>query len=1020
MSNYSYEIEKLSRNLEQFLKEPKLYPFDEIENSIDQHFFEDNFIRQNLALNLLWIFSKQRILTNNMRIQAICSWLYQNIKPRLHLEHLYPLVSAYTIVAIEKLTAELNELPSIRSCLTNVERQSVKDKLLELKIDDRVLEFKSSSQYIQLSKLKTIPIVNSFLEHYDELLELATGDDGDASLDQVLQYILTINDVIPDGKGVLGLVDDLYALEQLKIKSSSLDLFNLKWRFEMEFPDFQYPIIIDQSGNNLVNRADDFIKAALYYSEELNLKFKTFFMDEPGPFSMLSSILGSISDLKLDKQSTNISNVSRLIQGDKYMFANGPETICVEFSEVLTYGDQKLYMFQTLGNKIKIPRSLINKCQLIFGGPELSLEKKVVKFIEESSYTIHGMFPFGLANNLDVNFERVFIVDRKNKIDKYLETKIEGKNIKEWFGINSINTKLEEDLSFGLLSNQPLINVTYSLKSLIRYLSQKTFTNGEFHSLNIILDTNIENNIEDLNYLSTAYHHPFKTINIYTNQKGSFVQKIYKDLGYSIFEEKRSLNQKFIHPPRDSLFENYLSKIGSYPEINFIRYQSPELDELLQLLNIKIDSENVKLKRYLYQIRTKLLSRYSQLTKNGKIDFIEDLETYVNKLVSYKHIHENISHIIDFVNEHKDFLRDFEKFNFVMDAGLNTENEKILVTDKELARLKKKGWQENHISMLEIKEINQLKHLIVPATTSIKNVKNLIYFPYAEKITFVASSLEIENFLKPLVDKRDLIKQDKTIDIENVLSTETEFEEHFLKLDYDFGSLKQSSNSEKPYGARVFIFETNEYLALPLKGRTIITRELRNFHPEELMVENIEEATFLIRPITNHGDLQDSILDKTISNIEEIRSMAFLWKSKLSEAFKSGERSIEELFNFLKIQNQSKHIFTIKNWFKSPTLIAPDKPDVIFPLFSQFLNLQDDYFDECHAAVNALYKARNQVLKNLPQYLQNADFDDDKNLLTFNFENKSFEANVYEVLTYQDTEVSFENLYKVRDLEDYD
>ena len=46
MSNYSYEIEKLSRNLEQFLKEPKLYPFDEIENSIDQHFFEDNFIRQ--------------------------------------------------------------------------------------------------------------------------------------------------------------------------------------------------------------------------------------------------------------------------------------------------------------------------------------------------------------------------------------------------------------------------------------------------------------------------------------------------------------------------------------------------------------------------------------------------------------------------------------------------------------------------------------------------------------------------------------------------------------------------------------------------------------------------------------------------------------------------------------------------------------------------------------------------------------------------------------------------------------
>ena len=151
------------------------------------------------------------------------------------------------------------------------------------------------------------------MEHYDELLELATGDGDDASLDQVLQYILTINDVIPDGKGVLGLVDDLYA-GTIEDKVIIIDLFNLKWRFEMEFPDFQYPIIIDQSGNNLVNRADDFIKAALYYSEELNSKFKTFFMDEPDPFSMLSSILGSISDLKLDKQSTNISNDSRLIQ----------------------------------------------------------------------------------------------------------------------------------------------------------------------------------------------------------------------------------------------------------------------------------------------------------------------------------------------------------------------------------------------------------------------------------------------------------------------------------------------------------------------------------------------------------------------------------------------------------------------------------------------------------------------------------------------------------------------------------
>ena len=40
----------------------------------------DNFVKQNLSLNLIWIFSKNRVLSNHKDVKAVCSWLYQNLK----------------------------------------------------------------------------------------------------------------------------------------------------------------------------------------------------------------------------------------------------------------------------------------------------------------------------------------------------------------------------------------------------------------------------------------------------------------------------------------------------------------------------------------------------------------------------------------------------------------------------------------------------------------------------------------------------------------------------------------------------------------------------------------------------------------------------------------------------------------------------------------------------------------------------------------------------------------------------
>lgn len=1012
------------------MKDPILYDYREVSARVDEHFFNNNFIKQNLALNLLWIFSKQRILSSNSKVQQVCSWLYENINSRVNSDS-FELISAFTIVALEKLTTILNELPSIRSCLSNSERDQVKNKLNELTIDDRVLNFRESVQFEQLNKLSSIPVVRSFLDNYDELLEIATSDDSQESLDQILQYILTVHDVIPDKEGVLGLVDDLYALEQLTIDKDSYDLNSMKWKFEMEFPDFQYPILIDKAGNNLVNRADGLIKTALYFSDDIHSKFKTFFINESGPFSMLATILGSITNLKLERNIQSIPNVAKLVVGETYILIKGPLAVAVKFSSIFDRDGQTFYMFQTNGATIQIPPTVINKSYLNRSTGQLSQENKVTEFIKEVSYDIHGMFPFGLADNLDINFEKTFLVDRKNKIDMYLDTEIEGKTIREWFGVRTINNSLEETFSHGWLSNEPLITVAYSLKSLIQYLSKNQMEaedsplllkSGDFHSLNLITDTNIDLNIENLSYLQSVYHEPFKTVNIYTNQDSEYAKKHYQDLGFLTFEEERSFQQKFVNPPKNSLFENYLSKVGAYPDINFIKIENSLLDEFYELLNIRLDKEFVKLKRYLFEIRRKILTRYSQLTSNGKLAFSEDLDSKVNRLKSYTHAHENIEKIIQFIDSNKEFLCDFETFNSTKNMNLQSEDSVFLVTDVELARLRSKGWDENHINRLQLREISQLKKIIIPAFTNASTIKDLIYYPYAEQIVFIASEFEIENFLKPLLNKRDLIKSQKNKDIKSITEETTEFEEIFLELDFDFVSLRQSGDQyhEDLHESRIFIFESNEYLALPLGGKTIITKELSNIIPELHTVNSIEEGVYLIRPITNHGDLQDSILDATISNILDIREKAFLWKTELNNAFVDGKKTIEDLMELLNESGMGKHIVTVKNWFKSPTLIAPDKPEKIFKIFSKFLELDDSYFDETFVAVNALYKARNQVLKDLPHYLKDADFDVANRQLSFQINDKMFDANVYEVLSYKDTEVSFDNLYRVKDLEDHD
>lgn len=1022
MPDYSNQIDKISRNLDSAIQTSScFFSFEETSKWIDQNLFENNFIRQNLSLNILWIFSKQRIHRDNDDVQVTCSWLYKNLKDYIDTND-YNIISAFIIVTIEKLTTLLDELPSIKNCLKDSEKESIRRNLKNLNISDDVLNFTNTTQFNQFKKLQSIPIVNSFLDNYNELLEIYTGENNQKSLGQIMEYIIKVDDVIPDTYGVLGLVDDLYALELLDIDLQINSLSNIKWMFEIEYPEFQFPIIIDQDGNNLINRIDALIKASLYSSIEKDFKLKYFQLSEPGPFAVLSSILNPILNLKKDRNNID-SNISILEPGEMYELIRGPDSITVEFVEIQSYNNKKFYMFQTDINKMSIDSEIINKCLLkkVDEHTDYTRESKVKDFLKKSKKPIHGMFPFGLANNVDIKFKKVFLVDKKNRLDKYLNIEIEGKTIKEWFGCRSINTKLKEEKNIGFLSDEPLITVAYSLDSSLAYIAQNSYEDNHFSALNILLDANINNSLDSISYLSNVYSKPFNSINIFTDKNNDYANQALDNLKFIGFSEQKSKEHAYVLPPANKFFENYLTKINSIPKIEFIECNQSKINEFLDLIDFQFDKRLQNLKRLLYLLKLKIIKRYSQLSSNEKLYLEEQLQKDINRLSSYTHVHENIPKIINFIENNIEFIINYERFNWIIDHLNLTSQDKFLVTNKELGRLKAKDWHENHIDKLQLKDIDQIKHLIIPAFIDSKTTRNLINFPYAEKITFVASKYEIDKYLSRLLDKRNSnggIEKDKNDNTELIID---HHEEDLLDLNFEFyKNIRPQNEASKDLSrARVFLFENETALALPLGGDQIISRQISNISPEEIPVDNIEVGDFLLMADTAHGDLQDSILNITYKNINEIRNLAFKWKDELSHVLTDDIR-FNELMEALEAIDEKRHHLTVKNWFRSKNLIAPQNYADIFKAFSKYLQKDDNYLDECMSAVKLLYTARRKVLDDLPNYLKNFYYDDINNQIEFRVNKKPFIAKIYEVIAYQDINIGSEHIYKIQNLGDLD
>ena len=100
MNKHSLQIETLSKELDNFIRQSKIINnYDEIALWVDTKLFSDNFIQQNLSLNLLWIFSKYRILPSNPVVNGSSNWLFKKLDSLIVTQD-YDAINAHIIVTI--------------------------------------------------------------------------------------------------------------------------------------------------------------------------------------------------------------------------------------------------------------------------------------------------------------------------------------------------------------------------------------------------------------------------------------------------------------------------------------------------------------------------------------------------------------------------------------------------------------------------------------------------------------------------------------------------------------------------------------------------------------------------------------------------------------------------------------------------------------------------------------------------------------------------------------------------------
>lgn len=996
---------------------------EQISNWLTNDMFNSTFIKENLSLSLLWIFSKYRIYKDNDRVQKIALFCYHTLN-NLNKDNFESIQSVITFCE-HQLSKLLKELPSIAGCLTEDEREIVNEKVSNLKLTDKAFRFRDSDQYFNLKKLSALPSVSSFLENYDELLDAATKQESKLSnkVGSIIEYILTEDDAIRDGIGLLGIVDDVFALQQLKHPELISEIESLKWEFELSYPNFRYPLLVSTNGKNLFRKVDNLIKSGTLNSSNPDRNLRYIKTSIPKPMSLIIAILSTITKIKLKKSVIEGADPYELQQDQTYKLSKRGAELYAQFKYISKIEGKDYFFFEFKNKKktkysnptvkINIPQDMIRSTNIeLSNSKTLSLSKELDKFYD-SDVDVSGLYPFQAIENIEYDLNKSALICPKNIFSELTSIKFEGKTIKEWFGYISIKTNGDLESQQGLLSSAPLLIHASKDINLFNYLDDNKNELNEIHTINYVDKADFDDSLlMELKNMSSDVG-----VNLFLEKRLRSTEKKIKDFGFIEIEQLFESENPDI-PYFKDIISSRLSLLGSVSKIKHLDNENKIIETYLKKINDINTQGSHNIELSLRALKS-FVNKQNFPLSGHEIDIrTQKIDGHLRVLEKLKHISSKLPELLAFIQNNKNEIIHFNKLKNIL-QWLNrqdeNENNKVLISSNSFSKILKseKYAIDKFITLKELETNTEyINKLFVPSILESKVSDILATSNYANEIEILG--FEDENiwlkkrisYLRANDDKKE-ISEVPVSDLNN----------DFLINDYRISEFTKSKSLQTEYenfqDARLIEFTNYQILPLPKGGKVISSTSIDDLgkNLKERNVMDLEFGDFVMVPDTRGGSLQDFILDEIDPEINAIRDAANLWKVSLEEYMQENDLDFNKLAQVLESNGLKREHQSIKNWLNNEHLIAPQRMDEsIKKIFEITDNNQADA-EKCIQSCHALYAKRDKVLHNLLEFLEDPIYTNDE--LSLKYKDKIFKFKFLEISDLAEEEVASKALYHI-------
>lgn len=1038
-----------------------------------EYIFEHQFFRKfsNTFLeDIIWIGSQARIFNDNLEVQKSVDTFLKEVNKILYNEDKFEIhLNTIIGITIPKLKKYIpNTLPSLRSCLTENEIQLIKNQLdlYELKniLNEDAYDIDKSKQMLLIQRYISSPSLKELSSKVEILLDIATGHSDYAALASAsINYLLATDDVINDDLGILGLVDDMYAID-LGIKNiSPKNMFNrLVNKHDVNYPSFDLPTIDSGSPLSLIN-LENLVKASYTkINDEEPLK-RLLIVPETGPLHILSAVGKAICN-RLDSSKTIMDESIPFKEGDKILIGEIPKIsygnehmkkVYVEYDSPVSRSPN-LHYVRTAGEgeKETIPKMTLYESSLCLDKDQkISTRNDLKKFKREEGKKI---IPWGsIEFNKNIKSipapSKIFIFCKKNNLDLYLNEEIYGIPIKSWFGLRYFNfnkdkttIKFKDHISTYGLFPEPMFysasNKEVAMEMIRGRWDEESIARKP--ELIIIKEPSWLKDLEFLKLLRKCKHDIviendfFRQSNSLIKQYGFDELAAKPDAFIPIKENRDSINQ--------SLIEKFLMKSQPFKIIPKIS-DSSALDEIYELIRkTNFSSNDFIFKCQLQNLLKKIRMRVVPHTQDSSLELSVEFTKIAEELTFLSKVNSKYLQLQKLILGYTKELLEFDRSKAIEDClaaiGPNKKT-RIVVNKAQLKEAKNKFNNRSRnidcILPIELESQKELKNVIIPFFLGTEYSTKLRNFKYADNHIFLLS--KSEEIVHKLMQKRDkdlfnnLYLNDTKVgnnissvsqnDVEMAVSQidpSTNIFQHSISI---VNSQFQSSNRDENIDCRIFSLENDQTIILPVGGSTLICDPDSFSHSPVLSkVSNFEIGDKLVIPKSFSGhDLLEAVLRSDAVKYAEyikIDKRACAWQEILKEYKASNNLDSSGLHKALKKVGIKRNIATIRSWINDPDTVAPrNRDDIITKIYSLEHNSNIPK-ETCLKSIKIIYNAREDARNALVANLKGKVIRNDQSSFRVVINEMDIDFQILKIQSVADVSVQFKYLYHLRSYEE--